>query len=98
LIRRWVVTVVRDIPRNINKIKLKKMDNIKLLEQMDYSINFILIREKKIVEHKEKLDSFKGKPFYETLIDGIEIIKKEIRAEKELLKLFLKDYEILLNK
>ena len=72
------------------------MEKIQLLSQMNYSISLILQRENKLIQHKEKLETFKGKPFYETLQSGIEQIEKEIRSEKETLRLYLKDYEIFL--
>jgi len=73
------------------------MDRIKLLYQLNFSISFIIHREKKLTEHRDKLESVIGKPFYITLEDGIEQIEKQIRDEKELLKLYLKDYQMYLN-
>jgi hypothetical protein len=61
------------------------MEKLNILEQLNYSIGFILHREKKIVEHKNKLNDYIGKPFYVTLLEGIKHINEEIIIEKKML-------------
>ena len=61
------------------------MDKINILEQLNYSIGFILHREKKLVEHKNKLNEYIGKPFYNVLLDGIKNIYNEVIIENKIL-------------
>ena len=68
---------------------------LNILEQLNYSVSFILHRKKKIVEHKSKLDNYKGKPFYETLLDGISLISSEIENEDKILRYTLDQYCLL---
>lgn len=65
------------------------MDTIELLSQVSYSVSFLLQREMKIKEHKNKLKEFEGKPYYQTLVDGINCIENEISKEKMLLSEYI---------
>jgi hypothetical protein len=61
------------------------MEKINILEQLNYSIGFILHREKKIIEHRNNLKNYIGKPFYKTLEEGIKSITNEVMIENKIL-------------